>query len=177
MNKFQWNFNQNTKFLIHENTSESIVCEMAAILARGRWVNVFINRLRLAQTIWDVTLSDKPTKMNEKQTALLVLSLHWCANYWQNQCLRGVNFDTYRPYSTVGSRLLGCGLIHTSRNIPWHLITYPCCRSVSDCSIYIQNNVLCFSDVCENTVGSYRCLCSIPGYVIDEYDRHKCRGQ
>ena len=33
-NKPQWNFNQNTKFFIHENASEYIVCEMAAILAR-----------------------------------------------------------------------------------------------------------------------------------------------
>ena len=35
----QWNFNQNTKYFIHEeNASANIVCEMAAILSRGRWV-------------------------------------------------------------------------------------------------------------------------------------------
>ena len=34
-NKIQWNFNQNTKLFIHENASENIVCEMAAILSRG----------------------------------------------------------------------------------------------------------------------------------------------
>ena len=34
-NKFQWNFNQNTKLFIHENACENIVCEMAAILSRG----------------------------------------------------------------------------------------------------------------------------------------------
>ena len=39
-NKLQWNFNQNIKLFIHENASENIVCEMAAILPRGRWVNV-----------------------------------------------------------------------------------------------------------------------------------------
>ena len=33
------NFNQNTKTLIHENASENVVSEMAAILSRGRWVN------------------------------------------------------------------------------------------------------------------------------------------
>ena len=38
-NKFHWNFNQNTKSFIHKNASESIVCEMGAILSRGRWVN------------------------------------------------------------------------------------------------------------------------------------------
>ena len=31
--------NQNTKISINENASENIVCEMAAILCRGRWVN------------------------------------------------------------------------------------------------------------------------------------------
>ena len=34
------NFNQNTTLFIHENASENIVCEMAAILSRGRWVNM-----------------------------------------------------------------------------------------------------------------------------------------
>ena len=37
-NKLQWNFNQNTKVFIHENASENIVCEMAAVLSWGRWV-------------------------------------------------------------------------------------------------------------------------------------------
>ena len=37
-NKLQWNFNQNAKLFIHENASEIIVCEMAAILSSGRWV-------------------------------------------------------------------------------------------------------------------------------------------
>ena len=38
-NKLQWIFNQNLINFIHENASENIVCEMAAILSRGRWVN------------------------------------------------------------------------------------------------------------------------------------------
>ena len=33
--KLQWNLNQNTIFFIHENESENIVCEMAAILSWG----------------------------------------------------------------------------------------------------------------------------------------------
>ena len=37
-NKRQWNFNQNTKLFIHENASENIIFEMAAILSWGRWV-------------------------------------------------------------------------------------------------------------------------------------------
>ena len=34
-NKLQLNFNKNTKRFIHWNSSENIVCEMPAILARG----------------------------------------------------------------------------------------------------------------------------------------------
>ena len=37
--KRQWNFNPNTKFFIQEKAFENIVCEMVAILSRGRWVN------------------------------------------------------------------------------------------------------------------------------------------
>ena len=33
-----WNINQNWKLPIHENTSENIVCEMTAILSKGRWL-------------------------------------------------------------------------------------------------------------------------------------------
>ena len=37
-NKLQWNFNRNTKLLIHDNAFDNIVWEMAAILSRERWV-------------------------------------------------------------------------------------------------------------------------------------------
>ena len=39
-NKRQWSLNHNTKRFIHENAHENIVCEMAAILSRGRRVNL-----------------------------------------------------------------------------------------------------------------------------------------
>ena len=42
-NKPQWNWNQNTKLFIHKNAFEKIVCEMAAILSRRRWVNVCLS--------------------------------------------------------------------------------------------------------------------------------------
>ena len=38
-NKHQWNLNHNTKLFIHENAFENIICEIAAILSRERWVN------------------------------------------------------------------------------------------------------------------------------------------
>ena len=31
----QWNFSQNTKPFIHENSSEFVVCEISAMLSRG----------------------------------------------------------------------------------------------------------------------------------------------
>ena len=37
-NTLQWKFHQNTKPFIHKNAPEHIVCKMAAILFRGRWV-------------------------------------------------------------------------------------------------------------------------------------------
>ena len=37
-NKCEWNSNQNTKLFIHENASENTVCQMEAILSKGRWV-------------------------------------------------------------------------------------------------------------------------------------------
>ena len=39
--KFQWNSNRNTEVFINENAFESVVCKMAAILSRGRWVKVW----------------------------------------------------------------------------------------------------------------------------------------
>ena len=39
LNKIQWIFNRNTNLFIHENASQNIVCQKAAILSRGRWVN------------------------------------------------------------------------------------------------------------------------------------------
>ena len=50
-------FNQNTKIFIHENAPEDIVCEMAAILSRGRWVkpssaySLCTMRLQLVSTL------------------------------------------------------------------------------------------------------------------------------
>ena len=36
--KVKVTFDENVKIFIHEIASENIVCEMAAILSRGRWV-------------------------------------------------------------------------------------------------------------------------------------------
>ena len=38
-NKFQWKLIWNSNFFIQENAFENVICEMATILSRGRWVN------------------------------------------------------------------------------------------------------------------------------------------
>ena len=38
-NKFHWNFNQISNSFIQENAFKYVVCEMAAILSMGKWVN------------------------------------------------------------------------------------------------------------------------------------------
>ena len=44
---FMWNSNWNKILFIHENAIETVVCEMAAILSRGRYVNMIIqNKVR-----------------------------------------------------------------------------------------------------------------------------------
>ena len=72
-NKHQWNLNQNTKLFIHQNASENIVCETAAILSSGRWVNmigceklsswlppVMIKRGQLDLTVSGIGVWNKP---------------------------------------------------------------------------------------------------------------------
>ena len=51
--RLQWKFNQNKKLIIHEIASASVVCEMAAILSRGRWDKMWNNNecFPLCQTL------------------------------------------------------------------------------------------------------------------------------
>ena len=39
-NKCHWQLNRNSNMFTQENAFENIVCEIAAILSRGRWVNM-----------------------------------------------------------------------------------------------------------------------------------------
>ena len=52
-NKLQWksnllNSNQNRKFFIQDNASENVICEMAAILSRGRQVYAYFPYIQQA---------------------------------------------------------------------------------------------------------------------------------
>ena len=44
-NKRQWNSNRNTIFFIHVFAFKNLVCEMAAIMSRGRWVKTLITEI------------------------------------------------------------------------------------------------------------------------------------
>ena len=48
-NKLQWNFNRNSDIFFQENAIESVVCEMAAILARPVCVNTKLQRQQDSQ--------------------------------------------------------------------------------------------------------------------------------
>ena len=47
-------FNRNTNLFINQNASENIVCEMATILSRGRWVKVWTCSLISALELWRI---------------------------------------------------------------------------------------------------------------------------
>ena len=86
----KWNLNQNTKYFIQENALENVVCEMAVILFRGRWVKVVLMYIighcvqikfgtrihqavrRLATSSHEVTRpEDFPTVLRFERTAAL----------------------------------------------------------------------------------------------------------
>ena len=54
-----WNSIKNTQIFTHENAFETVVCEMAVILTRGKWVNKMLikNEMSIPQkTLWMYTL-------------------------------------------------------------------------------------------------------------------------
>ena len=44
-NKLLWNLNQNSWIFIQENAVKNVVCEIVAILSRGRWVKEMVHTL------------------------------------------------------------------------------------------------------------------------------------
>ena len=73
--KFQWNFNQNTKLFIHEIASENVVCERVAILSRGRWVNDYpcsVSCIHLPSNLW---CKHKPTIPSVTACCLIIIKM------------------------------------------------------------------------------------------------------
>ena len=83
MNKLQWFFYQNTKLFIHENASENIVCETAAILSKGDELMVYLKHRYLVSEQW--------FKLQQS----LAANQHW---RWGSQAIHASNFlNTLRP--------------------------------------------------------------------------------
>ena len=95
-NKFQWNFNHNTKFFIHENASVSIICNMVAILSRGRlfWIIIVISNWTLANIFqWNF---HQNAIVFIHENALKMLSARWrpfCLGF--NVLRKKSNFNSY----------------------------------------------------------------------------------
>ena len=69
MNKFQSNFNQNSKIFIRENALENVVCEMASILSQPQHDNQplrvathMYNSTSITQLFWPSSWSTRPEK-------------------------------------------------------------------------------------------------------------------
>ena len=81
-NKLQWNLNQNTKLFIYENAFENAVCEMAAILSRGRWVKMYawksLTHLCPNDIIW--------RHRNGPTLAQVIACCLMAPNHYLNQC-------------------------------------------------------------------------------------------
>ena len=56
-NKLQWNFDWNSNIFIKENALENRICEMAAILSKGRWVN-YVSLYLLCIYAWEAVHFD-----------------------------------------------------------------------------------------------------------------------
>ena len=94
-NKLQWNFNQNTKLFIHENASENILCKKAAILSRGRWVNLLpLDQMAsVLQTTFPETFLQRKEKKKKKKKkiifnfGLVIRTLHDCPSQMNENLL------------------------------------------------------------------------------------------
>ena len=81
-NTHQWNFNQNTNIFIYENAPENIVCEMAAILSRGRWVNTYgLDLPTLSILKIETTQTNEGTAWRNKEPCIKRFSIHLLCIY------------------------------------------------------------------------------------------------
>ena len=83
--KRQWNFNRNIKLFIHENASENIVCEMAAILSRGRLVLISPEK---KFSLVDRISSEKPVREHVRPVLTGVVFIIGCSFPWTNGRIR-----------------------------------------------------------------------------------------
>ena len=101
-NKLQWNFNQNIKLFIHENAYEKIVCETAAILSMGRWVNIkFANNAVGLLTLVVVDIELMPSN-------ILIIRYHAPKN---SREITPVATEVDRCWMAVVDRKISCNML------------------------------------------------------------------
>ena len=96
-NKLQWNFNRNTKPFIQENASEIIVCEMAAILSRGRWVKSPVHSSYIIVPLCSVSTINKQIMLEWLWVVNITLVPLWYAGVFYPQWL-----------CSMDSRIISC---------------------------------------------------------------------
>ena len=76
-NKLKWNSNQNIKLFIHGNAFKNVVCEMVAILSRGRWVNpIAIRNAPKLHQILVSTVAAEALTLSTRTSAPTMLTQH-----------------------------------------------------------------------------------------------------
>ena len=74
-NKLQWNINQSAKLFIHQNVFENVICEIASVLSRGRWVN----SLGPSDVIWR---QGSGSTLAQVMTCCLMAPSHYLNQCW-----------------------------------------------------------------------------------------------
>ena len=125
-NKLQWNSDKNTKLFIHENAFENIVCEMAAILSRGRWVNTLAakglapcsTRSSVAMVLtvldnWNFAFHKEMHQLTVAYQSGDVQNIKSTLCFFKQYSMKGVNLNQPRLYHDTGvSDYMFCGKNH-----------------------------------------------------------------
>ena len=127
-NIFQWNMNRNSIILIQENAIENVVCKLAAILARGRWV-------KLAVDIRCKTQSNDIECLILCQFISVRLSMIVTSSYCYRQIYKYIYSNAISARSLNEMRIDQCHYSptphHIHRPVPYILLrmSSKCCRN------------------------------------------------
>ena len=98
-NKFQRNLKRNSYIFSQENPFENVVCEMAAILSRGKWVNEgkpfqnsvnnAINKLWYLGKVWILQMTSRGWQASYR------CPIHTFSTHWARQNVRHFFFQTH----------------------------------------------------------------------------------
>ena len=103
-NKLKWFFNRNTKFFIHGKSSENIICEIAAILSIGTWVNrspLHYNKTHQSEKrwyfYWDVLYEPVPLAIKRDRLWLVWLLSGYSDRLVWTLGVTRITLNTLRP--------------------------------------------------------------------------------